>query len=161
MGPRGFCWVHSHPAPLMLGFSWIFLAAQSPEGRDLLESISICCRSCLGAAEGSSFLSLGNFGVPVPCVPQHPQCPVSALHLPWESFGISASLSMESLWNLCPCDLSLVSHSILSAQRVSSTFHARFCALSRTYVYRLLLGCAHRSQIPVFEQDLCWAPPGG
>ncbi|XP_057895367.1 tRNA pseudouridine synthase-like 1 isoform X3 [Melospiza georgiana] len=50
---------------------------------------------------------------------------------------------------------------ILSAQRVSSTFHARFCALSRTYVYRLLLGCAHRSQIPVFEQDLCWAPPGG
>ncbi|XP_077046434.1 tRNA pseudouridine synthase-like 1 isoform X2 [Agelaius phoeniceus] len=50
---------------------------------------------------------------------------------------------------------------ILSAQRVSSTFHARFCALSRTYIYRLLLGCAHRSQIPVFEQDLCWAPPGG
>ncbi|XP_077046438.1 tRNA pseudouridine synthase-like 1 isoform X7 [Agelaius phoeniceus] len=31
----------------------------------------------------------------------------------------------------------------------------------RTYIYRLLLGCAHRSQIPVFEQDLCWAPPGG
>ncbi|XP_059343558.1 tRNA pseudouridine synthase-like 1 isoform X2 [Ammospiza nelsoni] len=50
---------------------------------------------------------------------------------------------------------------ILSAQRVSSTFHARFCALSRTYIYRLLLGCAHRSQIPVFEQDLCWAPSGG
>ncbi|XP_041275779.1 tRNA pseudouridine synthase-like 1 [Onychostruthus taczanowskii] len=51
--------------------------------------------------------------------------------------------------------------SILSAQRVPSTFHARFCALSRTYIYRLLLGCAHHSQIPVFEQDLCWAPPGG
>nr|XP_030145435.3 tRNA pseudouridine synthase-like 1 isoform X1 [Taeniopygia guttata]XP_041576346.1 tRNA pseudouridine synthase-like 1 isoform X1 [Taeniopygia guttata] len=50
---------------------------------------------------------------------------------------------------------------ILSAQRVSSTFHARFCALSRTYIYRLLLGCAHHSQIPVFEQDLCWAPAGG
>ncbi|NXR94613.1 PUSL1 protein, partial [Hypocryptadius cinnamomeus] len=50
---------------------------------------------------------------------------------------------------------------ILSAQRVPSTFHARFCALSRTYIYRLLLGCAHRSQIPVFERDLCWAPPGG
>ncbi|NWT76926.1 PUSL1 protein, partial [Prunella himalayana] len=41
------------------------------------------------------------------------------------------------------------------------TFHARFCALSRTYLYRLLLGCAHHSQIPVFEQELCWAPPGG
>ncbi|NWS08094.1 PUSL1 protein, partial [Motacilla alba] len=50
---------------------------------------------------------------------------------------------------------------ILSAQRVPSTFHARFCALSRTYIYRLLLGCAHGSQIPVFERDLCWAPPGG
>ncbi|KAI1231535.1 tRNA pseudouridine synthase-like 1, partial [Lamprotornis superbus] len=50
---------------------------------------------------------------------------------------------------------------ILSAQRVPSTFHARFCALSRTYIYRLLLGCAHHSQIPVFERDLCWAPPGG
>ncbi|NXM10666.1 PUSL1 protein, partial [Ploceus nigricollis] len=49
----------------------------------------------------------------------------------------------------------------LSAQRVSSTFHARFCALSRTYIYRLLLGCAHHSQIPVFERDLCWAPAGG
>ncbi|XP_064252904.1 tRNA pseudouridine synthase-like 1 isoform X2 [Passer domesticus] len=31
----------------------------------------------------------------------------------------------------------------------------------RTYIYRLLLGCAHHSQIPVFERDLCWAPPGG
>ncbi|XP_068891316.1 tRNA pseudouridine synthase-like 1 isoform X2 [Aphelocoma coerulescens] len=50
---------------------------------------------------------------------------------------------------------------ILSAQRVPSTFHARFCALSRTYIYRLLLGCAHHSQIPVFERDLCWAPAGG
>ncbi|XP_066190240.1 tRNA pseudouridine synthase-like 1 isoform X1 [Sylvia atricapilla] len=50
---------------------------------------------------------------------------------------------------------------ILSAQRVPGTFHARFCALSRTYVYRLLLGCAHHSQIPVFERDLCWAPAGG
>ncbi|NXQ26204.1 PUSL1 protein, partial [Alaudala cheleensis] len=50
---------------------------------------------------------------------------------------------------------------ILSAQRVPSSFHARFCALSRTYIYRLLLGCAHHSQIPVFERDLCWAPAGG
>ncbi|NWR41743.1 PUSL1 protein, partial [Regulus satrapa] len=50
---------------------------------------------------------------------------------------------------------------ILSAQRVPSTFHARFCALSRTYLYRLLLGCAHHSQVPVFERDLCWAPAGG
>ncbi|XP_035200526.1 tRNA pseudouridine synthase-like 1 isoform X2 [Oxyura jamaicensis] len=50
---------------------------------------------------------------------------------------------------------------ILSAYRVPSDFHARFSALSRTYVYRLLLGCAHWSEVPVFERDLCWAPPGG
>ncbi|NXF09215.1 PUSL1 protein, partial [Smithornis capensis] len=50
---------------------------------------------------------------------------------------------------------------ILSAHRVPGTFHARFQALSRTYIYRLLLGCAHHSQVPVFERDLCWAPAGG
>nr|XP_013050231.2 tRNA pseudouridine synthase-like 1 isoform X2 [Anser cygnoides] len=50
---------------------------------------------------------------------------------------------------------------ILSAYQVTSDFHARFSALSRTYIYRLLLGCAHWSEIPVFERDLCWAPLGG
>ncbi|XP_051493139.1 tRNA pseudouridine synthase-like 1 isoform X4 [Apus apus] len=49
---------------------------------------------------------------------------------------------------------------ILKAHRVSSSFHARFSALSRTYIYRVLTGCAHYSQIPVFERDLCWAPMG-
>ncbi|XP_048417722.1 tRNA pseudouridine synthase-like 1 isoform X2 [Stegostoma tigrinum] len=29
-------------------------------------------------------------------------------------------------------------------------------ALSRTYVYRLVTGCWHRSQLPVFERNLCW-----
>nr|XP_038022557.1 tRNA pseudouridine synthase-like 1 isoform X2 [Anas platyrhynchos] len=50
---------------------------------------------------------------------------------------------------------------ILSAYRVTSDFHARFSALSRTYIYRLLLGCTRWSEVPVFERDLCWAPPGG
>ncbi|NXI45408.1 PUSL1 protein, partial [Galbula dea] len=50
---------------------------------------------------------------------------------------------------------------ILSAHRVSSSFHARFSALSRTYVYRLLVGCSHHTEVPVFERDLCWAPVGG
>ncbi|XP_030364141.1 tRNA pseudouridine synthase-like 1 isoform X2 [Strigops habroptila] len=50
---------------------------------------------------------------------------------------------------------------ILNAYRVSSSFHARFSALSRTYIYRLLMGCSHHSEIPVFERDLCWAPVGG
>ncbi|XP_061306222.1 tRNA pseudouridine synthase-like 1 isoform X6 [Pezoporus flaviventris] len=50
---------------------------------------------------------------------------------------------------------------ILNAHRVPSTFHARFSALSRTYIYRLLMGCSHHSEIPVFERDLCWAPGGG
>ncbi|KAM9256268.1 tRNA pseudouridine synthase-like 1 [Cariama cristata] len=50
---------------------------------------------------------------------------------------------------------------ILNAYRVTDSFHARFSALSRTYVYRLLMGCTHYSEIPVFERDLCWAPAGG
>ncbi|XP_077046433.1 tRNA pseudouridine synthase-like 1 isoform X1 [Agelaius phoeniceus] len=81
----------------------------------------------------------------------------------WCSFSTLAPGTV-GLWRprvIRPWLESRIIWSILSAQRVSSTFHARFCALSRTYIYRLLLGCAHRSQIPVFEQDLCWAPPGG
>ncbi|KAM6046742.1 tRNA pseudouridine synthase-like 1 isoform 3-T3 [Chlamydotis macqueenii] len=50
---------------------------------------------------------------------------------------------------------------ILNVYRVTNSFHARHSALSRTYIYRLLIGCAHFSEIPVFERDLCWAPGGG
>ncbi|KFV03861.1 tRNA pseudouridine synthase-like 1, partial [Tauraco erythrolophus] len=50
---------------------------------------------------------------------------------------------------------------ILNVCRVTSSFHARFSALSRTYIYRLLMGCTHYSEVPVFEKDLCWAPVGG
>ncbi|XP_074704205.1 tRNA pseudouridine synthase-like 1 isoform X3 [Strix aluco] len=50
---------------------------------------------------------------------------------------------------------------ILNVYPVSNSFHARFSALSRTYIYRLLMGCAHHSEVPVFERDLCWAPVGG
>ncbi|KFO73115.1 tRNA pseudouridine synthase-like 1, partial [Cuculus canorus] len=49
---------------------------------------------------------------------------------------------------------------ILNVYRVANSFHARFSALSRTYIYRLLMGCTHYSQMPVFERDLCWAPAG-
>ncbi|XP_019367101.1 PREDICTED: tRNA pseudouridine synthase-like 1 [Gavialis gangeticus] len=49
---------------------------------------------------------------------------------------------------------------ILSACQVPDDFHARFSALSRTYIYRLVVGCSYNSQIPVFERDLCWAPRG-
>ncbi|XP_059808006.1 tRNA pseudouridine synthase-like 1 isoform X2 [Hypanus sabinus] len=46
--------------------------------------------------------------------------------------------------------------SILKAFRVSDTFHARYCARSRTYTYRLVTGCANHSRLPVFERNLCW-----
>ncbi|XP_014465587.2 tRNA pseudouridine synthase-like 1 isoform X2 [Alligator mississippiensis] len=49
---------------------------------------------------------------------------------------------------------------ILSACQVPDDFHARFSALSRTYIYRLVMGCSYNFQIPVFERDLCWAPRG-
>ncbi|GCB72479.1 tRNA pseudouridine synthase-like 1 isoform X2 [Scyliorhinus torazame] len=46
--------------------------------------------------------------------------------------------------------------SVLKAFRVADDFSARFRALSRTYVYRLVTGCCHRSHLPVFERNLCW-----
>ncbi|XP_028663573.2 tRNA pseudouridine synthase-like 1 isoform X1 [Erpetoichthys calabaricus] len=49
--------------------------------------------------------------------------------------------------------------SIIKAFRVPDTFHARYCALSRTYLYRFVTGVTHHSQIPVFERNLCWALP--
>uniref|UniRef100_UPI00398F381A tRNA pseudouridine synthase-like 1 isoform X2 n=1 Tax=Pristiophorus japonicus TaxID=55135 RepID=UPI00398F381A len=51
--------------------------------------------------------------------------------------------------------------SVLKAFRVADNFHARFRALSRTYVYRLAIGCFHRSQLPVFERNLCWPVSNG
>ncbi|KAK1157296.1 tRNA pseudouridine synthase-like 1 [Acipenser oxyrinchus oxyrinchus] len=47
--------------------------------------------------------------------------------------------------------------SILKAYRVADDFHARYRALSRTYVYRIITGARHYSQLPVFERSLCWA----
>lgn len=73
---------------------------------------------------------------------------------PGKSFWTSA-------WRFSPSHSVFSPRSILNAHRVPSTFHARFSALSRTYVYRLLMGCSHHSEIPVFERDLCWAPGGG
>lgn len=46
--------------------------------------------------------------------------------------------------------------SILKAIRVSDDFHARFKAISRTYLYRVVTGC-HHGDLPVFERNLCWA----
>ncbi|XP_067243594.1 tRNA pseudouridine synthase-like 1 isoform X1 [Chanodichthys erythropterus] len=46
---------------------------------------------------------------------------------------------------------------ITSAYRVHSDFHARYQAISRTYVYRFALGLRHHTEMPVTERDLCWA----
>ncbi|XP_061456511.1 tRNA pseudouridine synthase-like 1 isoform X2 [Rhineura floridana] len=46
---------------------------------------------------------------------------------------------------------------ILGARRVPSSFHARFSARSRTYVYRVATGCSCPFELPVFERNLCWA----
>ncbi|XP_061899661.1 tRNA pseudouridine synthase-like 1 [Entelurus aequoreus] len=42
--------------------------------------------------------------------------------------------------------------SINQAYRVAADFSARYRALSRTYVYRMALGC----QIPLVERNMCW-----
>nr|XP_056721492.1 tRNA pseudouridine synthase-like 1 [Euleptes europaea] len=46
---------------------------------------------------------------------------------------------------------------VLGACRVPDTFHARFSALSRTYVYRVATGCSYAYEMPIFEQKRCWA----
>ncbi|XP_063799104.1 tRNA pseudouridine synthase-like 1 [Pseudophryne corroboree] len=46
--------------------------------------------------------------------------------------------------------------SVLKAIHVSDDFHARFKALSRTYLYRVVTGCK-QSELPVFERNLCWS----
>lgn len=46
---------------------------------------------------------------------------------------------------------------VLKAFRVPSDFHARYSATSRTYLYRLATGCPWPDQLPVFEQNVCWA----
>nr|XP_014343847.1 PREDICTED: tRNA pseudouridine synthase-like 1 [Latimeria chalumnae] len=46
--------------------------------------------------------------------------------------------------------------SVLKAYRMPDNFHARYRAVSRTYMYRLVTGICHHSQLPVFERNLCW-----
>uniref|UniRef100_A0A3Q0S903 tRNA pseudouridine synthase n=1 Tax=Amphilophus citrinellus TaxID=61819 RepID=A0A3Q0S903_AMPCI len=46
---------------------------------------------------------------------------------------------------------------ITRAHRVPHDFHARFCAQSRTYVYRIALGISHHSLLPITDYDLCWS----
>ncbi|KAM8757414.1 tRNA pseudouridine synthase-like 1 isoform 2-T3 [Acanthopagrus schlegelii] len=42
------------------------------------------------------------------------------------------------------------------AHRVPDHFHARYCAQSRTYVYRIALRTSHHSLLPLTESNLCW-----
>ncbi|KAJ3602899.1 hypothetical protein NHX12_030644 [Muraenolepis orangiensis] len=45
---------------------------------------------------------------------------------------------------------------VTRVHRVPGNFHARFLARSRTYVYRLALGVAHWSLLPLTDLSLCW-----
>ncbi|XP_018606853.2 tRNA pseudouridine synthase-like 1 [Scleropages formosus] len=45
---------------------------------------------------------------------------------------------------------------VIRALRVPDTFHARFHAISRTYVYRLATGVGHHSELPLPEKNFCW-----
>ncbi|XP_051532417.1 tRNA pseudouridine synthase-like 1 [Myxocyprinus asiaticus] len=46
---------------------------------------------------------------------------------------------------------------ITRAYRVHWDFHARYRAISRTYVYRFAMGLRHHTEMPITERDLCWA----
>ncbi|KAL1007799.1 hypothetical protein UPYG_G00091740 [Umbra pygmaea] len=45
---------------------------------------------------------------------------------------------------------------VTRAYRVSDVFHARFQAVARTYVYRLVTGVHHPSSMPLTDANLCW-----
>ncbi|TWW61648.1 tRNA pseudouridine synthase-like 1 [Takifugu flavidus] len=49
--------------------------------------------------------------------------------------------------------------SVTRAHRVAGDFHARFCARSRTYVYRVALGACFQSPVPLTERDFSWNLP--
>lgn len=67
-------------------------------------------------------------------------------------------MSMCALPDLNQCLLfCLFPPRITRAYRVHSDFHARYQAMSRTYVYRFALGLRHHTEMPVTERDLCWA----
>ncbi|XP_054881998.1 tRNA pseudouridine synthase-like 1 [Poeciliopsis prolifica] len=46
---------------------------------------------------------------------------------------------------------------VTHANRVPDDFHARYCAQSRTYVYRIALGVTHHTLLPLTDWNLCWS----
>ncbi|KAG7494888.1 tRNA pseudouridine synthase-like 1 [Solea senegalensis] len=46
---------------------------------------------------------------------------------------------------------------ITHAHRVPDNFHARFRAISRTYVYRIALGLSRPCLLPLTDHKLCWS----
>ncbi|KAM9444317.1 tRNA pseudouridine synthase-like 1 isoform 1-T1 [Clarias gariepinus] len=45
---------------------------------------------------------------------------------------------------------------ITRAYCVPNDFHARYRAISRTYVYRLATGISRHAELPITEKDFCW-----
>lgn len=73
-----------------------------------------------------------------------------------------SSLNVKNVILLCDISLCLLfcfSHSVTRAHRVAGDFHARFCARSRTYVYRVALGVCFQSPVPLTERAFCWNLP--
>lgn len=71
-------------------------------------------------------------------------------------------LNVKNVILLCDISLCLLfcfSHSVTRAHRVAGDFHARFCARSRTYVYRVALGVCFQSPVPLTERDFSWNLP--
>ncbi|XP_044301472.1 tRNA pseudouridine synthase-like 1 [Varanus komodoensis] len=81
----------------------------------------------------------------------------NAAHVDIERENGKPPLSTEVLAEALNYHLAGEPISVLSAYRVPETFHARFSARWRTYVYRIATGCTHFSELPVFERNLCWA----
>uniref|UniRef100_A0A672M0L4 tRNA pseudouridine synthase n=1 Tax=Sinocyclocheilus grahami TaxID=75366 RepID=A0A672M0L4_SINGR len=65
--------------------------------------------------------------------------------------------AVQTEFDAVSATLSFFPPRITRAYRVHSDFHARYRAVSRTYVFRFASGLRHHTEMPVTERDLCWA----
>ncbi|XP_075045845.1 tRNA pseudouridine synthase-like 1 isoform X2 [Mixophyes fleayi] len=79
----------------------------------------------------------------------------NSAHVDIERASGKAPFSADVLANGLNFHLNTEPISVLKAVRVSHDFHARYKALSRTYLYRIVTGCKNTA-LPVFERNLCW-----
>ncbi|AWP03111.1 tRNA pseudouridine synthase [Scophthalmus maximus] len=81
----------------------------------------------------------------------------NSAHFDLQRSNDKAPFTEDTLVNALNFHLRTEQIRLTRAHRVPHNFHARFCADSRTYVYRVALGISHRSLLPLTDHNLCWS----